>query len=216
MFLPGRRTLLIGGGVIAVALLIRSSPAARGAITSAAFRGILPARSAPYADLLLAAGAKYRISPLLLWAVMEVESASGTQLVPAGPAGTNASGDDVGLMQINRRAHPEFTTKLAPDGTPLWTKPKANIDYGAFVLRSYADQLARAGVPKIELLLAALAAYNAGPGNVLRARAEGRDLTTVTAAPWYLPKMIDTLRAAEALLAGSAPTRLGALQRRAA
>ena len=82
------------------------------------------------------------------------------------------NGNDFGLMQINRAAHPDFFVHHD------WRDPAANIDYGAGViatdLRHYDGSVTRAA-----------AAYNAGPGNVDRALAAGHSADSVTAGSDY-------------------------------
>jgi hypothetical protein len=87
---------------------------------------------------------------LVLGAIMDRESAGGQTLNPRGPTGVGDFGHGRGLMQIDDRAHPEFTA--GED----WKDPQANITYGAKLLRSLFD----AGNGDLR---AAIAAYNAGP-----------------------------------------------------
>lgn len=87
---------------------------------------------------------------LVLGAIMDRESAGGRTLNPRGPAGVGDFGHGRGLMQIDDRAHPEFTTGEE------WKDPQANITYGSKLLRSLYD----AGGGDLR---AAIAAYNAGP-----------------------------------------------------
>jgi soluble lytic murein transglycosylase-like protein len=86
------------------------------------------------------------------------------------PAVTN--GNDFGLMQINRAAHPDFFAHHD------WRDPAANIDYGAGVIA--ADRRHNDGD-----VTRAAAAYNAGPGNVDRALAAGHSADSVTAGGDY-------------------------------
>jgi Transglycosylase SLT domain len=87
---------------------------------------------------------------IVLGAIMDRESAGGQTLSPRGPTGTGDGGHGRGLMQIDDRAHVEFTSG------DEWQDPQANVTYAAKLLRSLYD--ASGGD-----LAKAVAAYNAGP-----------------------------------------------------
>jgi hypothetical protein len=118
------------------------------------------------------AAERHHVSPALLLALMDRETGDPRRIGFGGrdPAVTN--GNDFGLMQINRAAHPAFFRDHD------WRDPAANIDYGASViaadLKHYDGNVARAA-----------AAYNAGPGNVDRALAAGRGADSVTTGGDY-------------------------------
>lgn len=156
------------------------------------FRTAVPERSRQFIDDLWAIGQESGISPVVLWAIMEWESRSGTALDPPGPAGTGDGGHGRGLMQIDDRHHTDWLNSNE------WWVPKKNIRKGAEVLRGNISFFqGRPGNTPITvkgtvigaggdvrdprplsdplLTAAALAAYNAGPGNVLRAIALGQD-----------------------------------------
>jgi soluble lytic murein transglycosylase-like protein len=67
-----------------------------------------------------------------------------------------------------------------------WQDPGQNILTGCSILASFRDLVAQktnmAGAP---LLQAAIAAYNSGPGNVLRAIRDGREVDFFTAGRNY-------------------------------
>jgi Transglycosylase SLT domain len=132
----------------------------------------LPSQYRKLLPLVEKAAAKHHVSPALLLAIMDRETGDPHKIGFGGrnPAATN--GDDFGLMQINRSAHPEFFR------THDWKDPAANIDYGASViagdLKHYDGNMTEAA-----------AAYNAGPGNVDRALRAGRSADSVTTGGDY-------------------------------
>jgi soluble lytic murein transglycosylase-like protein len=105
-------------------------------------RGYLPAFSA--------AARQTGIDRNLLLAVASRESAMGKTLSPTG-YGDNGNG--IGIMQIDRRYHPNYAAGYLPLDT------YANVQKGAEILRSELD---RYGGNRQY----ALDAYNAGAGNV--------------------------------------------------
>jgi len=126
------------------------------------------------------------------------ESHWGLALKPAGPAGTgdfaqrrfptqfrqgplpsDGGGFGRGLMQIDFDAQ-EFAR------TGSWRDPEQNILAGCKVLAGFRDLVQRkANLAGLTLLQAAVASYNAGPGNVLRAIQDGRDVDFFTAGRNY-------------------------------
>jgi Transglycosylase SLT domain len=134
--------------------------------------GGLPSQYARLLPLVRRAAARHHVSPALLLAIIDRETGDPHRVGFGGrdPAVTN--GNDFGLMQINRAAHPGFFAHHD------WRDPAANIDYGAGViatdLRRYDGNMTRAA-----------AAYNAGPGNVDRALTAGRSADSVTAGGDY-------------------------------
>jgi Transglycosylase SLT domain len=132
----------------------------------------LPRQYAALLPLVQRSATKHHVSPALLLAIMDRETGDPHRIGFGGrnPAVTN--GNDFGLMQINRSAHPGFFAQHD------WRDPAANIDYGAGVLaadlKHYHGDVVRAA-----------AAYNAGPGNVDRALAAGRSADSVTTGGDY-------------------------------
>lgn len=102
--------------------------------------------SLPYAGLIERAASRYSLDELLLAAVIEVESAFDAEAV--SPVGA------LGLMQVM-----PSTAQLYSTQDPL--EPAVNVDLGA----RYLSTMIEAFDGDLEL---ALAAYNAGPGNVRR------------------------------------------------
>jgi hypothetical protein len=88
-------------------------------------------------------------------------------------------------LQIDFDAHP-----FARSGP--WRDPNANIDYGASVLATAVEFLRdRSSLTGNRLLRAAVAAYNSGAGNVLRALAAGLDVDYYTAGRNYSSDVLD-------------------------
>ena len=181
------------------------------------FRLSLPLGGQKYAPVMLKISRETGVSPFLLAAIMQRESAFGATLVPKGPGGTGDRGYGHGLMQIDKRFHSDFLAK----GT--WHIPEHNLRYAVnAVVKPYMAHFvkvptvgARILVPKTykrrgltpgdypdprpltgELLQAAtIASYNAGPGAVLFAVASGADPDTVTTGKDYSTEVVGKLTA---------------------
>ena len=110
----------------------------------------LPARAQPlrvvlpYAEVVAAAAARHRVDPLLVHAVIAIESGHRPDAV--SPAGAQ------GLMQLV-----PATARSLGLADPF--DPAANVEAGVAYLRRLADEFGT---------VLALAAYNAGPGTVRR------------------------------------------------
>lgn len=149
----------------------------------------LPAQYRRLMPLVERAAERHHVAPALLLALMDRETGDPRRIGFGGrnPAVTN--GNDFGLMQINRSAHPGFFREHD------WRDPKANIDYGASViadnLRHFSGDVDRAA-----------AAYNAGPGAVDRALAGGRSADSVTTGGDYGTDVARRYRHFATLLAG--------------
>ena len=99
----------------------------------------------PYAEIIAAAAQAHGVDPILVKALIQVES--GYRPTARSPRGA------VGLMQIMPATAREYNVRNPFD-------PKANIEAGVKHLKSLLDRFGR---ERTEL---ALAAYNAGPGAV--------------------------------------------------
>ncbi len=126
------------------------------------------------------------------------ESRWGLALKPQGPAGTgdfaprrfptqfrtgplpsDGGGFGRGLMQI------DYDAQGFARGDQ-WQDPRENIRAGCSILMSYRDLVQRKTVlVEPALTRAAVASYNCGPGNVLRALRDGRDVDFYTAGRDY-------------------------------
>lgn len=146
------------------------------------------------------AAAQYGFQPAVIGGIGSRESHWGLILRPpgAGPQGTgdflerrfparfrtgplppDGGGFGRGLMQIDFDGH-EFAR------TGNWQDPRENILYGCKVLADSRDFIQRkAGLTGRDLLRAALAGYNCGPGNALRAIRDGRDIDFYTTGRDY-------------------------------
>lgn len=114
----------------------------------------------------------------LLLAVASRESAIGMTL---GPDWLGDSGYGIGLMQIDRRFHERFARTHRPRDN------RANVLYAARLLK---DLLGRfGGVKKY-----ALAAYNAGPDDVVRALRQGVPVDTYTTGGDYSTDVLSRYR----------------------
>lgn len=98
----------------------------------------------PYGDVVDDVAARYRVDPLLVHAVIGVESRHRPDAV--SPAGAQ------GLMQLM-----PGTARMLGVSDPF--DPRANVEGGVAYLRQLADEFGT---------VLALAAYNAGPGAVRR------------------------------------------------
>ena len=144
------------------------------------------------------AGAQTGLQPAVIGGIGSRESQWGLALKPAGPAGTgdfaprrfptqfrqgatppDGGGFGRGLMQIDFDAQ-EFAR------TGNWQNPAENILVGCKILAGFRGLIQRkTNVAGLPLLQAAIASYNAGPGNVLRAIQDGRDVDFFTAGRNY-------------------------------
>jgi len=99
----------------------------------------------PFGDLIAECARRYDVDSVLLVAMIEAESSFNPNAISAVGA--------IGLMQVM-----PSTARIYSEGDPF--DPAVNVDIGARYLRSLLDQFGD--------LPLALAAYNAGPGNVRR------------------------------------------------
>jgi soluble lytic murein transglycosylase-like protein len=183
---------LIGGAALVGGYLLFREPsedAARDIVLAGedgAYQRALKSRARQYAPLLLKHARHEGMSPFTLYGILETESKSGEALTPPGPGGTNASGLDLGLMQINRGAHAAWVA-----ANPWWD-PDTNIGKGANVLADAFRYFRGKGLTDdAQLVHASLAAYNAGPSRVWEAIQAGADPDTVTSSGVYSQLVIE-------------------------
>ena len=137
---------------------------------------------------------KHNVPIALLLAIASRESNMGLNL-DANWTGDNGYG--IGIMQIDRRYHPEFTSQFANNDH------QANINYGAEFLSGLFRQFPGD-------LPAAIAAYNAGPARVRSARASGLPPDAVTTGRDYSSDVIERMNVIESLLGASKISRFTA------
>ena len=160
--------------------------------------------AARYGASIVAAAAAFAVPPAVIVALGSRESRWGLALTPKGPSGTrdlvprpytpghrpealpaDGRGFRRGLMQIDYDAH-----EFARSGD--WQSPDANIRYACGILREAKTQLRRRTVLRGQALLrGALAAYNCGIGNVMRAVQHGLDLDFYTVGRDYARELLD-------------------------
>jgi hypothetical protein len=215
---------ILGGVVAAYAIVVMRKPKALpprfvalpgdvDRLTATDLRNGLPDAGKRYFDVIQRVAAETRLSPVLLAAIMDVESRFGDALTPPGPAGKGDGGHGHGLMQIDDRTHGTFLAQKMPDGTPKWANPYENVKYAANVYKTAFEYFRKnpvagatvevkaggstnkRGVPagvyrdvrplsESDARLAAIAAYNAGPFTILQTLSAGIPADTVTASSY--------------------------------
>lgn len=140
------------------------------------------------------ASKRYGIPLILLLAIASRESRMGLAL---SADGTGDQGNGMGIMQIDKRHHPNFTNSHSP------FDHQANIDYGAQYLTKLLQQFngntARA-----------VAAYNAGPNKVRTAIYAGLPPDSVTTGRDYSRDVLQRKQLISQLLGLSKATSLTA------
>lgn len=147
-------------------------------------------RATEWRNTVEAAAGHAGVDVSVILAIGSRESAWGLALIPEGPEGTgdffprkatkpwrrdalpaDGGGFGRGLMQIDYDAH-----EFAREGD--WQDPEKNIMYGADVLFRNIVHFRRKCMDN--WLAMSVAAYNCGPGNVMRAHNLGRDVDYYT------------------------------------
>jgi hypothetical protein len=126
------------------------------------------------------AAVSFGLQPSLIAGIGSRESNWGLILSPKGPTGTGDHGHGRGLMQIDDRTWGPWLD------THDWRDAETNIRKGCAILadnRQFFET--RLGGAELLILHAALAGYNAGPGNVLNDIRAGRDIDHHTAGGDY-------------------------------
>lgn len=130
-----------------------------------------------YGAILSESAAWYGHRMEILAGIMMRETAGGESkwLDVPGPGGRGDGGHGHGLMQIDDRSFPDFCR------SEDWKDPAKNVDMGARILAEKRHFLATKQFPIPLLERGAIAAYNCGEGNVLKAHLAGEDLDIHTA-----------------------------------
>ncbi len=117
-------------------------------------RRMTPGERLRVVDTIMLASREYDVSPQLVLAVIEIESAYNPHAV--SPVGA------MGLMQLMPRTGAEVAERTAErwHGTSTLFEPEANIRLGVAYLRELID--------RYDSIRVALAAYNWGPGRIDR------------------------------------------------
>jgi len=155
---------LFGFGLLGVGAVIymtrrrQLSSTAQSAIDRAdLFSLAIPSEAAPYAATILAVAEETGVDPFIIAAIGQRESRWGTALDASG-RGDNGHGH--GIMQIDDRT---WGSWLASND---WADPYTNIRKGAEIMGQNLDYFAGKGLTGDELIAAAAAGYNHGPGAV--------------------------------------------------
>lgn len=184
-----------------------------------AFYNALPNLGRQYANIFVQVAKETQVSPFMLAGIMAVETGYGScGGKNTGPKCVGFNGDDFGLMQINRNAHPDFFTKKTSDGTPYWQDPLESVRYGANYLAGMFKHFSASGAGKTVtvgarvsakcgvlpgkkadlrpvknqrlLALTVAAGYNAGQGSANQAVASGCNPDAVTYTGDYAKSVV--------------------------
>jgi soluble lytic murein transglycosylase-like protein len=165
------KAAILGFGLLGVGAVIymtrrrQLSAVAQSAVDRAdLFSLAIPSEAAPYAATILAVAEETGVDPFVIAAIGQRETVWGTSgyLDQPGPAGRGDNGHGHGLMQIDDRT---WASWLAAND---WTDPYTNIRKGAEIMGQNLDYFAGKGLAGDELIAAAAAGYNHGPGAVWR------------------------------------------------
>jgi len=119
----------------------------------------IPSEAAPYAAIILQVAEETGVDPFVIAAIGQRESRWGLAL---DANGLGDSGHGHGIMQIDDRT---WGSWLASND---WADPYVNVRKGAEIMGQNLDYFAGKGLTGNELIAAAAAGYNHGPGAVWR------------------------------------------------
>jgi len=142
-----------------------------------------------HAELIREISKYYGLDHTLVAAIISRESGGGRLLGRWGsPPGTGDKGHGRGLMQIDDRWHTAFT---GING--FWESAAGNISYGCYVLRNFlrvADKRLTV-LPEQGRDRVAIASYNCGFSNVMRALRDNRDVDAFTTDQDYSAEVLE-------------------------
>lgn len=211
---------VLGGAVLAYFVLTSESEPEQ-TVTEASSKEIpepnfvasLPSYAQQYAGIIMQVANEEDLSPYLLAAIMSRETDFGMSRSCSvkGPACTGDNGHGRGLMQIDDRFHGDWLSEND------WKDPYTNVKKGAQIFKESRRYLAaRPRTPEVIvprgtkvpagtyidarplegdfLLQAALAAYNAGQLNALRAVSAGINVDAVTTGGDYSADVLQRMQ----------------------
>jgi membrane-bound lytic murein transglycosylase C len=134
-------------------------------VTIPMVRDHLTLRAARYRELVEAQAARFKVSKNLVYAIMKVESDFNPYAINAVPA--------VGLMQVvpqsaGQEVHQFLRGEPGTPGRALLFNPAGNIEYGTAYLHLLTYRHLAAVANPVSREYCVIAAYNGGPGAVLR------------------------------------------------
>lgn len=165
----------------------------------------LPSQAQAYAGTILTVASEQGVSPFLVAAIGMRETGWGTaRCSNNGVASTGTlciNNGDYGLMQVNMKAHPDFFTQAEVNNAPAWQDPYTIVTYAIKnVLKAYLAYIQGQGYSGDQANQMAIAAYNAGPGTVIKDVAAGNSPDTHTTggdySTWVLAQAASYLAAA--------------------
>ncbi len=184
-----KKTLVVVGasGAALLLFLFRKQVAQVGTIViddakKAIFNAVISDAAEIYSDVILQVAAEQSVDPFVIVALGEQETRWGTGpgYTPRGsPTGTGDGGHGRGLMQIDDRTWSEWLA------THDWGDPYTNITKGVEILKGDLAYFAGKGLVGGDQLMAALAAYNHGPGKVWSNIEQNLPLDAGTTNPTY-------------------------------
>jgi soluble lytic murein transglycosylase-like protein len=155
-----------------------------------AFLAALPDRAKKYGADILRASSETGVSPFLIAAIANAETAYGSsaKCKSSGPACKSDSGYYLGLMQFGKK-EAQWAAEKLPNGRPQWSVPYFNFRRGAEYFVETRDLLIRLlknsgynwkGMDQRLLAQWIIAAYNKGAGSARKGLIAGVDPDSIT------------------------------------
>ncbi len=173
MYGPLLGAAILGIGVTVYMKRRKLSATGQAAVdTPSTFYYAIPDEAKPYADIILQVASETGVDPFLITAVGQRESQWGAAL---DASGRGDSGHGHGIMQIDDRTWADWIAAYD------WADPYTNVSKGAEILASNLSYFEGKGLAGNDLIAAAAAGYNHGPGAVWRNIQAGLSPDTGTA-----------------------------------